>query len=88
MTRTILTELGLFLAPFVLYAAFLVATRTGVLHPPAWRMRHVVTLVFFSLLLVIGSFIVLANFSGAPPGSNYVPAHVDSSGKFVPGATQ
>jgi hypothetical protein len=29
----------------------------------------------------------LAQFSGAPPGSTYVPAHV-VNGKFVPGATR
>jgi hypothetical protein len=36
---------------------------------------------------MIGSFIVLAKFSGAPPGSTYVPAHIEN-GKFVPGVTQ
>jgi hypothetical protein len=87
MIRTIFTELGLFLAPFVLYAAFLAATRTGLLHPPAWTMRHLAALVTVSLLLVIGSFIVLAKFSGSPPGSTYVPAHIED-GKFVPGATR
>ncbi len=33
------------------------------------------------------SFLILAQFSGAPPGSTYVPAHVEN-GKFVPGATR
>ncbi len=87
MIRPVLTEVGLFLTPFVLYAAFLFATRTGILHPPAWTPRHLVGLVIASLLLVIGSFIVLAKFSGSPPGSTYVPAHVED-GKFVPGATR
>jgi hypothetical protein len=36
-------------------------------------------------LLVILSLVLLANFSGAPPGSTYTPAHVEN-GKFVPGA--
>jgi hypothetical protein len=36
------------------------------------------------LLLVVVSFIVLAHFSGAPPDSTYVPAHIEN-GKFVPG---
>jgi hypothetical protein len=40
-----------------------------------------------ALLLMIGSFIVLAQFSGAPPGSTYVPAHVED-GRFVPGETR
>ena len=42
---------------------------------------------FASLLLVVGSFLVLAKFSGAPPGSTYVPAHIED-GKFVPGETR
>ena len=87
MIRPVLTEVGLFLTPFVLYAAFLLATRVGVLHPTAWTMQRVAGLFIVSLLLVIGSFVVLAKFSGAPPNSTYVPAHVEN-GKFVPGTTQ
>jgi hypothetical protein len=30
------------------------------------------------------SFILLARFSGAPPNSTYIPAHIEN-GKFVPG---
>ena len=41
-------------------------------------------LVIVSLVLMGGSFVVLAQFSGAPPGSTYVPAHIEN-GKFVPG---
>jgi len=87
MIRPALTEIGLFLAPFALYAAFLVATRAGVLAPQSWTMRRLAALVIVSLVLMIGSFVVLANFSGAPPGSTYVPAHIED-GKFVPGATR
>jgi hypothetical protein len=36
---------------------------------------------------MLGSFLVLAEFSGAPPGSTYVPAHMED-GQFVPGRTQ
>ena len=36
---------------------------------------------------MIGSFILLAHFSGAPPGSIYEPAHIED-GKFVPGRTR
>jgi hypothetical protein len=87
MIRSISTEFALFLTPFVLYAAFLLATRVGVLHPTAWTMQRVAGLFIVSLLLVIGSFVVLAKFSGAPPNSTYVPAHVEN-GKFVPGITK
>jgi Family of unknown function (DUF6111) len=87
MIRPILTEIGLFLAPFVIYAAFLVLTRVAILEPKSWPLRHVAGLVIVALLLVVGSFLLLAQYSGAPPGSTYVPAHVES-GKFVPGATR
>jgi hypothetical protein len=87
MIRPIFTEIGLFLTPFALYAAYLLATRTGVRQSSSWRMRRVATLVIASLILVVGSFLLLAQFSGAPPGSTYVPAHVEN-GKFVPGATR
>ncbi len=88
MIRPIFTEIALFLAPFVVYAAFLIATRAGVLDPKSWPLRHLAGLVIASLILVIASFFLLAHFSGAPPGSTYVPAHVDASGRFVPGTTQ
>jgi hypothetical protein len=87
MIRPILTEIGLFLTPFVIYAAFLVATRAGVLQSSSWSMPRLAALVIVSLVLVIGSFVLLAQFSGAPPGSTYVPAHIEN-GKFVPGATR
>ena len=87
MIRPILTEIGLFLTPFALYAAFLVSTRVGLLQQTSWTPRRLTALVIASLLLMIGSFIVLAKFSGAPPGSTYVPAHIEN-GKFVPGVTQ
>jgi hypothetical protein len=34
---------------------------------------------------VLGSFLWFATFGGAPPGSVYIPAHVDEHGNFVPG---
>jgi hypothetical protein len=87
MIRPFLTESGLFLAPFVLYAAFLLVTRSGVLLPAAWTAPRLASLLIVSLVLVVGSFLLLAQFSGAPPDSTYVPAHIDD-GKFVPGATR
>ncbi len=87
MIRTVFTEIGLFLTPFVLYAAFLLATRAAVLQSGAWTMPRLAMLVIVSLVLVIGSFLLLAQFSGAPPGATYVPAHIEN-GKLVPGATR
>jgi Family of unknown function (DUF6111) len=87
MIRPLATEVGLFIAPFVLYAAFLLATRTGVVQPAAWTLPRIAGLAIVSFLLVAGSFVVLAQFGGSPPGSVYVPAHIEG-GKFVPQTTR
>lgn len=87
MIRPIFTEIALFVTPFVLYAVFLWATKAGVLDLNSWPMVRVATLAIAALVLVLGSFIYFAHFSGAPPGSTYVPAHMDN-GKFVPGTTK
>jgi hypothetical protein len=87
MIRPVLTEVALFLAPFVVYAIFLVATRAGVLHPDSWSLPRLAWLAIAALVLMIGSFLVLAQFGGEPPGSTYVPAHMED-GHFVPGQTK
>lgn len=87
MIRPVLTELALFLAPFVVYALFLWATRAGVLHPDAWTLPRIGWLLIAAFVLMLGSLIVLAEWGGAPPGSTYVPAHTEN-GKFVPGETK
>jgi hypothetical protein len=85
MIRPILTELAIFLIPFAAYALFLIATRAGVFASSSWPAHLVAKLVLGSLLLVVISFILLAQFSGAPPDSTYVPAHLEN-GKLVHGA--
>ena len=50
----------------------------------SWPMHLIAKLVLGSLLLVVISFILLAQFSGAPPDSTYVPAHIEN-GKLVDG---
>ncbi len=84
MIRPLATEIILFLLPFVLYGIFLWATKAGVMHPDSWPLSRILLLVMAALVLVIGSFIYFANYTGAPPGSTYVPAHMEN-GKFVPG---
>ena len=84
MIRPVLTEIVIFLIPFAVYAVFLVATRSGVFDQASWPLSLVAKLVLGSLLLVVVSFIFLAEFSGAPPESTYEPAHLDQ-GKLVPG---
>src|SRR6185369_908073 len=84
MIRPLATEIVLFLMPFVLYGVFLWATKAGVMHPDSWPLSRIAWLVIAALILMVGSFIYFANYSGAPPGSTYVPAHMEN-GKFVPG---
>ena len=84
MIRPIFTEVALFITPFVLYALFLWATREGVLDVDAWSMPRLIWLTISALVLVIISFLILAQFGGAPPGSTYVPAHMEN-GRLVPG---
>ena len=84
MIRPALTEIGIFLIPFGLYALFLVATRAGLLDPSSWPLYLVSRLVVGSLLLVIVSFVAFAYLAGGSPYSTYVPAHIEH-GKLVPG---
>jgi len=85
MIRPVLTEVGIFLIPFVVYALFLIASRSGLMAKSSWPLRLLARLLLGALLLVVASFILLAHFSGAPPDSTYVPAHVEN-GRLVPGA--
>lgn len=87
MIRPVFTEIALFLAPFIAYAIFLWATKAGVLHPDSWTLPRIAWLVIAALALMIGSFIVLAQWGGSPPGSTYIPAHIEG-GHFVPGETK
>jgi heme/copper-type cytochrome/quinol oxidase subunit 3 len=87
MIRIGLTEIALFATPFVLYATFLWASRTGALDADSWPISRLVALAVVSFLLVASSFVYFANHTGAPPGVTYVPAHMEN-GKLVPGTTQ
>jgi hypothetical protein len=84
MIRPIFTEFALFAAPFVAYALFLWATRAGVLDVSSWPLPRLMWLTIAALALVIASLLLLAEFGGSPPGSTYVPAHMEN-GRLVPG---
>jgi hypothetical protein len=84
MIRPALTEIGIFLIPFGLYALILLATRSGLLVQKSWPIHLVARLLLGSLVLVILSLVLLANFSGGAPNSTYIPAHIEN-GKLVPG---
>jgi hypothetical protein len=84
MIRPILIELALFITPFALYALFLWATRQGVLDVSAWSIPRLMWLTIAALILTIIFLSLLAQFGGAPPGSTYIPAHMEN-GRLVPG---
>jgi hypothetical protein len=84
MIRPVLTEVGIFLIPFAVYALFLFATRAGALDQSSWPLHVIAKLLLGSLLLVVVSLAMLAHFR-AKPGSTYVPAHLEN-GKLIPGA--
>ena len=84
MIRPAFTEIGIFLIPFAVYALFLIATRSGLLVQSSWPANVVAKLVVGSLLLVVASFVLLAQFSGASPNSTYSPAHIENA-RLVPG---
>ena len=85
MIRPLLIEIGIFLIPFAVYAAFLVASRSGVMVRESWPLRVVGWLAVAAFLLVVASLMLLAHFSGAPPGSTYTPAHIEN-GKLIRGS--
>jgi hypothetical protein len=85
MIRPILIEIGIFLIPFAAYSLFVALSRANVLLASSWPLHIIGRLAVGALLLVICSLILLANFSGAPPGLTYTPAHMEN-GKFVPGS--
>jgi hypothetical protein len=87
MIRPVFTELILFLIPFVVYAVYLAATRKGLLDAGSWPVARIAWLVIAALIMMIGSFVGLAQFGGVPPGSTYTPAHVEN-GRLVPGSNQ
>jgi hypothetical protein len=87
MIRPVLTELALFLTPFVIYALYLLVTNTAVLDRSSWSPKALASLAIGALALMLGSFVYLSHFSGAPPGATYQPAHVEN-GRLMPGQTR
>lgn len=72
-----LSELVLFLSPFLLFGAWRLAARRGI--PPA-----AVTAAAGALLAMLGGLLWLSADRALPPGSGYVPAQLED-GRIVPG---
>ena len=87
MIRPVLTELVLFLAPFAIYAFYLLATKADLLHPQSWPLGILMWLTIVALLLMFASFLVLAHWGGERAGSDYTPAHMEN-GRLVPGTSK
>ena len=49
-------------------------------------LRGLAITLIAALGLAATSLLSLSHFGGAPPGTVYVPAHLDAAGKLVPGA--
>lgn len=83
MWRAALESLALFLAPFLLFAVYLVVRARYPLAIEHWTRSRVATLVLVGLAAaLIGMIAVL---STAPRGRGvYVPAHIEN-GALVPG---
>ena len=64
MIRPVLTEVGIFLIPFVVYAVFLLASRSGLLSSRHGRRVLSAGWSIGSLVLCVIGLILLANFSG------------------------
>ena len=84
MIRLFSIEVALFLAPFIIYALFLWATREGILHPKEWPLHVLALLSLAAVALTAVGFVLIAEYGGAPAHSTYVPAHVEN-GQIVPG---
>ncbi len=83
MARTILIELALFLTPFVLYGALLLATKGSVV-PAHWSPRVLAALGAVAIILMALGLVVFEGGRGAPAGTRYIPAEM-RDGVFIPG---
>lgn len=82
MTRVIFGEALLFLVPFALFAAYLVASRRNLLQWASWSDQSV-TLVIAGLICVILALIFTALTAERPTGA-FEPTHLEN-GRVVPG---
>jgi len=83
MWRSIAESLGLFLLPFMLFAAYLALRMRWPLAIEHWTRSRVATLVIVGLVAALGSLVSASLF--APRGHGvYIPAHVEN-GVLVPG---
>jgi hypothetical protein len=84
---------ALIAGPLLVYVLLLLTVRAGLLEPKRWaprlRIFGMIVCVILIGALIGGAWFLFhfVQFSGAPPNSTYVPAHIEN-GKFVPGTTR
>ncbi|WP_068088532.1 DUF6111 family protein [Polycladidibacter stylochi] len=83
MLRVILTNLLLFLIPFIAYGFWFWLTKKGQ-EDKKFREGPFGRLAILGLSLAVLSFVAMAILGDAPEGSQYVPAHMED-GRFIPG---
>jgi len=85
MTRALLESIGLFLTPFVCYAAFLMFRTRHPLIAASWSRGALSWLTLAGLALAMAGLASLALFG--PEQGAYTPAHVEN-GRLLPGRFQ
>ncbi len=83
MARSLLIEMALFLTPFLIYAALLIATKGSAI-PAHWSPRALGIAATAAVGLVVLGLFLFEHDRVAPPGAHYVPAQT-KDGVFVPG---
>ena len=82
MIRVLITQVILFLLPFILYAAYLFLTRK--IHKRAWIDAPRYWLVLAGVVFSLIGFITMSLVNNNPLNGTYVPAHFEG-GKVIPG---
>ncbi|MCB1486850.1 MAG: hypothetical protein KDJ86_19540 [Bauldia sp.] len=84
MGRLIAFDVIFFLLPFGIYVGWLFATRGRINDAGDWPMKTIGWLAAGGAAVMIGAMLSFIHFTGAPPGSTYVPAqYID--GELIPG---
>jgi hypothetical protein len=86
MWRAVVESLGLFLAPFLVFAVYLVLRARYPLAIEHWTRSRVATLVLLGLAAALIGMLLLISTAPRSQGV-YVPAHVEN-GALVPGHFQ
>jgi hypothetical protein len=84
MPRLIAFNILFFLLPFIIYGAWLFATRGSVRNSSDWPVKTIAWLAITGAVLMLVTIVFFVSFSGGAPGTRYVPAKIEN-GVLVPG---